>query len=437
MRLLSSADRSYNGLINYLILFGLLLVAFGYYISASIAVLMDVDSRPINIAYRLTIVLLLFLPAIFIPMIKQKLSFVELVFSCFWIIYLVRLIFDTQVLGISYNNDSNKGLSVSYIFLILTFNILLPFLIVFRYRMYIDAKRLFKYLSFLILLCGLLVFISVITSKQYLVDMGMINRFSLGADGSATLNPIRISITGTTTIFTAIYWLTFIKLKLGQKLLLLSFVIVGAFNLLIGASRGPVVVLLLSLIALIYFYIRKGFNVKKLSKLLFWSILTIISLSLFIAVNIDKYEIFDRIFKTVDQIESGEQEERSELYNIAWNMFLKNPILGKQFVTSSRQNHLDRVIPHNIILESLMAIGVIGSIFLFIILAIYLRRLFCVYKFSFEVAFIILLTLIFLLQSMVSGGLFLEVEFFTLLFLSLTLKSNLNSVKNKYINIIE
>jgi len=420
-----------------LILFGLLLVTFGYYISASIAVLIDADSRPINITYRLTIVLLLFLPAVFIPMVKQKLTFVEIVFSGFWIIYLGRLIFDTQVLGISYNNDSNKGLTVSYIFLILIFNILLPFIIVFRYRMYIDSKRLFRYLSFLILLCGLLVFISVITSKQYLVDMGMINRFSLGADGSATLNPIRISITGTATIFTAIYWLTFIKLKLWQKLLLLSFVIVGAFNLLIGASRGPVVVLLFGLLALIYFYIRKGFNLKKLGKLLFWSVLTISSLGLFIAVNIDKYEIFDRIFKTVDQIESGEQEERSELYSIAWNMFLKDPILGKQFVTSSGQNHLDRVIPHNIILESLMATGVIGSIFLFVILAIYLKRLFSVYQFSLEVAFIILLTLIFFLQSMVSGGLFLEVEFFTLLFLSLALKSDLIFEEKKHININE
>ena len=60
----------------------------------------------------------------------------------------------------------------------------------------------------------------------------------------------------------------------------------------------------------------------------------------------------------------GIQEERDFLYSVAWNDFLSAPLFGNAYVLS-----IDATTPHNVPLEVLMSVGLIGAVFFAVAMA--------------------------------------------------------------------
>ena len=226
---------------------GIILLAIGYYISAPVAILLNVDSRPINIIYRAIVVGLFFLPFLFSFSIKTKISKAEILLFTFWLIYLIRLIVDQEVRGIVYNNTTNTGLNKGFIYLLVPLNIIVPFIATFRLRDHINIDRLYRNITTVVVISCVLVVYSVLTSDQYL-NRELYSRFALGKDASPTLNPIRISFIGFVCVFTSVYRLVFIKNSMLQIGLFVFSLIAGLFCLLIGGSRGPLLLLLFGLL---------------------------------------------------------------------------------------------------------------------------------------------------------------------------------------------
>ena len=203
----------------------------------------------------------------------------------------------------------------------------------------------------------------------------------------------------------------------------------GIFNLMIGGSRGPFSATLIALMFVAYYYVKYKQSIGRYLKFIIFGFIFILGFLTFFVQRMDNILIFERVNETLKNYESGRKEERNELFSIALEMFLEKPVFGYQFVTSSTDPSVDRVIPHNIFLESLMATGILGSIFLFPILMRQVRIFFTLFKYPIEETFIIILSIIFFIQSLISGAIFLSVEYFSLLYLCLVLK---NRYDNKY-----
>jgi O-antigen ligase len=400
---------------------GIILLAFGYYISAPIAILLNVDSRPINAAYRGIIVLLFSFPFILIPLIKTKFSIPEILLSTFFFIYSCRLFYDLEYRGILYN-PYNTQVTKSFVYLFYYFNVLLPFIVIFRFRTDLNYPRIVRNMTWLLVVAIFLVVISLLTSDQF-ANRANIARFSLGADGSSTLNPIRISFIGFVATITGLFQLLFVKLSFIKKVLFGLVVGSGVFCLVIGASRGPLSLFLIALSILLFVWYRSRSNFK--SKLVFWAAFgsVIIFSTNYISKHSEEIELFKRVNETVDRLESNEKEERNNQFEAAWSQFLESPILGDQWVIRSNDTDIDRVIPHNIVLESLMAVGILGSVFLFFTLCIFLWKFFNINSYLDTDKYILILVFCVLIQSFISGSLFMDVEMWCLFSLALNTRA--------------
>jgi hypothetical protein len=412
----------------WLVEIGIVLLAFGYYLSAPIAILLDVDSRPINIVYRALVVLCFLLPFIFSPLIKQKLSTPEILLYFFWLFYMLRIAVDIHVYGISYNTGFTKGLTTSFIYLLTLFNIVLPLITVFRYRSLMNYDRVYRYSIWFLSFCVLLVLFSILTSQQFQNRLAYA-RFSLGSDGAATLNPIRISFIGYMGVMTAVFLLVFRKLSISKSFFWYLIALASGFCLFIGGSRGPFLLLALSLSLIIYLRFRaKSSFLYKFRLAIIIGIFATVGIS-YMVQNADDLLVLNRLADTLERVQEGKSEERNLLYTVGWNQFLESPVIGSSFLTQSSDLTIDRVIVHNFFLESMMAVGILGSLFLLIPLFFLFKKIFLILKYSQGEQYFLLLTLGSLVQALISGSVILDVEFWVLFVFCLTF----NIIKNKYV----
>ena len=119
--------------------------------------------------------------------------------------------------------------------------------------------------------------------------------------------------------------------------------------------------------------------------------------------------------------DSGLDEARRFSFYGAWNDFLTSPIIGNHFVGS-----YDNFYPHNIILEVMMSLGVVGLfIFLRIILRVYInfRNVFTG-KFNTQTLHLFLFGLCFILISLTSGSIVASPEFWAFFILLSVIQDN-------------
>lgn len=134
------------------------------------------------------------------------------------------------------------------------------------------------------------------------------------------------------------------------------------YIVLASGSRGPIIYLVLSIL----FYLWYSGYFKKIKR----KIRTLlIGLALLIIIG---YRVILELIGTINPllserllslVEESDTSGRDGAYEIAINQFLSSPIWGDYFVLTS--GPLVGAYPHNIILESLMTLGLVGSIPLF------------------------------------------------------------------------
>lgn len=178
------------------------------------------------------------------------------------------------------------------------------------------------------------------------------------------ISPLALSYTSVLGIGTAISYILTNKLNNIRLFILLFSIILCFIPFFLGASRGSVFAALIPLF--LYFITAKG-----LTKKIKFVFIVLVFLSLVVLAT--KYfgvGVFDRFTNISRDIEMGSTSAiRLMIWKDGIRQFLENPLFGNSLQSELVHHH-----PHNILIESLMSTGIIGSIPLFIFFFIVFKK---------------------------------------------------------------
>jgi O-antigen ligase len=120
--------------------------------------------------------------------------------------------------------------------------------------------------------------------------------------------------------------------------------------------------------------------------------------------------------------QTGKKETRVDLYSEAFEMFKSSPIIGKRFVTESKYS--GGAYPHNIFLEIMMALGLLGLFFFIIIMYNLYKKISSLRRESAYYLFFFCLLVFFFWMAQVTGSLFNNFELWILSATMFSLKNN-------------
>lgn len=391
----------------------ILLSCFYYPIGASVISFTKVPSTIVNIFIRSSFTLVSLI-LIFLWLIsdkkenEKKIKFDLFAIFSFWIVYSIRIIYDT-------NNGINMlGYDNFYVYGFAFGSILIPMISISCWGKNIDLTKIPIIVFWLLLVSNVCIFLTIIHQSESIDSNIFLQRIQVdGISGSeeSLLNSITLSFYGELLALSSIFHLTIYK-QLNKFLLIIS-LFLGILLLIIGASRGPFLIfIVVSVLLLIYHFQLRKFNFVFIFKIFlgfFCSILTI-----FIVIRdkliLDDFYIFQRLFTFYEERQNGEENIRDILLKKAFNDFLDSPLIGKQFVSS-----YDNFYPHNIFVEVLMALGVVGAVLFGIFLtSIFIKLSVLFFSKNKHAFFIVVIYVPVLLGNLFSSSLIFSVDFWLL-----------------------
>ena len=130
----------------------------------------------------------------------------------------------------------------------------------------------------------------------------------------------------------------------------------GLYLVLVGGSRGPLIAVGIGglLISAYYLWLRGAMGVVYYIVGGMALVGLIISQASALNISTDDLAAVSRVQST---IESEDEDLRITMWRSALTMFSESPILGKAMFERIHRFH-----PHNILVESLMAIGILGTL---------------------------------------------------------------------------
>lgn len=342
-----------------------LFIAFGYMITAPALLLVGVFSSTINLYIRAAEVALLMMVMVVSVRPTRTDNGVLLPLIIFFLIYSIRLLDD--VLG--------KGILMVYqtptyvlgYFFGLT---VLPVLAIALLHRRWDTKNTFRYLLFFLVVANILLFMYALVLGDFSRGGAFSGRIQESGEleGSAVLGPIWIGISGA-VLAAMLVGLLSSKERSSKTQVIISVALLclcGA-NILLGASRGPVLGLAM---AILIFLFRPETSIPGVrvvvSRYRAWigTLLMIGIAAILISSsegNVFLVDRFTSMFTDRFLISSkdGVYELRDLVYATAWQDFLSSPIFGTSYVVS-----FENSAAHNFILDSLISTGVFGTFFL-------------------------------------------------------------------------
>lgn len=373
-----------------------------------IPIALKTNTTPYSIIFRAFCVLIMFI-LLFSANINRysKKKFSTLLLAViFWIILLVRIIYDFEFTNVLKQNYIYLNPAQVYLFSI--FLSFLPIIIIYKNRHFINLRIIENNLLNISLLYGISIIIGLYLN--FGLDFGKIfferTELVYGSEfGPHPLNPISIGRAGS-IILVLILNEVFNKNKFNLIKFLIS-IILSLSLLFLGSSRGPFLSTIIIILILLFTY-RDRYSLTKL-------IIAIIFVVFLILYFIDFRDL--GLFKRFENPIYGDDPTRVEIWTAAIDYFLKNPVFGYSIVDKYG------IYPHNIYLESLMATGIIGSIPFFILL----KRLF--YKIRMEINLkrisgISVIMILYLLFSFSSGSLYFTPELWVILSIKLFCHEN-------------
>jgi len=236
------------------------------------------------------------------------------------------------------------------------------------------------------------------------------------------LNPISVGHLGASVFIVTLAGLAtsrgFAKvLRIG--LVVLSLVVVVA-----SVSRGPIVAaLLLALLHVLAGQVRRGLSMAGLLarvSLIAGAIALSVAAITFIESSTNA-QITSRFYGGFGDASS---QERMLLFRGAWQLFAEQPWFGRSYVELGLMSY-----PHNLVLETLMAAGVVGLVLLVLVLlgaALAGQRVLLA---DARVAWPALLLLQYLIGLMFSGSLLLDGRFWAMLFAVLAIDAGMSGAR--------
>jgi len=334
-------------------------------------------------------------------------------FLFFWLIYSIRLFYDIQIRGIVFSAYSLfKFYTLAYGS---GFFAALATILTTKYINLKTAKKYFYYTIFASNISIIMMVLYLYKSLNPLVIAARV-QFSLEIDKDTVinnvLNPITIGFHGELLCLVSLYFLLFEKSQwLRKKIYQIGF-FSGFYVLIIGGSKGPLV----SFFILSFFLVLLNLYHSNKTKLFYFKLLTIpiVSSLIFIKFIIPRipwehFTIFSRMKSWITDDYQNSLDNRDEKFEYAWQEFIEHPIIGSRYIDQFNSY------PHNLFLEALMALGILGGSFFFILIIHFLIKTFFDIINEKRIIIFSLLVLSSIFMGMTSGSLFASYQFWIVL----------------------
>ena len=386
-----------------------LLMFFGFQIQVGLPTFLKLPSQPFSIVFRL-IYLSMALYLILIVLARRKHYLWNFGIFCilaFWLFYAGRVVYDIGFLSL--NELAQPRQSKFYYFTWIFGSGLIPVLGIVFTAKYINLKR-DAWLIYLF--SGLQIAVSVflfVTTFDSITESMLRFRVSIANEEGNILNPITMGRFGTIAILLGIGNLLLNKKLRYNRLLSWMLILSGLFFIVMGGSRGPILAFSTGLLALLYFHFSQ--QRKTVLFLLKWGIgifLFILAIAIFLVPRINP-EDFAALSRMAELTEGNEKEERNISWTNAWNQFLESPVLGDQMFERYWWQY-----PHNVILESFMATGLVGGIIFCCFFFYCLYKIYSFKGYPLYYTTLGMIGLVTLVSSMFSGGLYFNSEFWSM-----------------------
>ncbi len=259
-------------------------------------------------------------------------------FLFFWIIYFLKVLYTETIISNGLGRDWYEYILYSIIYVVI------PFVAFFS----IDYEKVKNIVLSGFIASGFaLGLISTILYGKFLLQgVGRLNMITYQT-GQEVLSPLALSYSGALTLVLCLYNLIIIKPNSKiYKIYLLITILLSFVMFLLGSSRGSVIALALTLPFFIWLS-----PLRKKIKLIFSGFILVPII--FLAIEFSGSSIVERISNTKEDRGGG----RNVLWENAINHFMENPLIGGKI-------EIGGIYPHNIIIEILMATGVLGLFFM-------------------------------------------------------------------------
>lgn len=308
------------------------LTLIGYPITGLLASALDLESTTLSVPFRAAVVLLALWTLSRARPDKCNSESMRWLFA-FWLVYFIRLAWDWLVAGV-------PGSMEAMIFFILT--VVIPC----RALAFGASSMSERSATLLLIWMGAGVCAVAVLMNTLQVGSGRSLTEQTGRLSFEAINPISLGHVAATTLI-AIICLAQHRLSRVHWIALIPAVLLAGACLVLAASRGPVVALGLAAIAFVAGTRR-------------WRLLLLMALPLLLQVLDSDRELWLR-FANIDEDVSA--LERLLLQGNAIEQFLNHPLLGSAFVELEFLEY-----PHNLFIETAMALGVLGSVILIAVL---------------------------------------------------------------------
>lgn len=310
---------------------------------ASQFISLESASQIVTIPYR-AFVLFIALLIILITIKKNvKLDKVNKLLYFYWGLLILRFIYDIYF-RIDISVDSSR---INQFWLLFIGSTLIPMFAITKSYQYVNLKWVFNGAYFLSIVTGIL----IINSVEGYIDIDEIGGQGQRLESNVAMGTIITGYFGLLLLIMSFYSFMISK-NIFVKLFNLSIIVVGILLLFRSGSRGPI----FAAVSIALFYLIA----KRTSP--FMTLFTVIILCLvfsywdYILISVSKFapNLYVRFTR-----EEGLLWDRIPIYNMAIDSFLKNPLIGHDFAIYSRGIG-GMSYAHNIFLDTLMQLGLIG-----------------------------------------------------------------------------
>lgn len=388
------------------------MIIFGFPIVLILPIYLQVTTTNYSIIYRAICVILMF-SLLFAPRrinTKNSINNSFILLLIFWLIFISRMVYDFELSDLPRNTFYEKDPQLIYLFTI--FLSFLPVVAIYSSRKYLDLVKLEKFIYMFVVIHAFAVLIGLYFNYGMNLTNLFFDRtmFAYGANTiSHPLNPISVGRAGS-----ILFIITFYNFFLSKKINFIIFFMMSAVGMtliLLGSSKGP---LITTIILLLIFFLAKPkiFITRKFFLLSIIIILTLISI---------EYSTEFSLVKRFSTPNLNEAILREDIWFSALHQFFNNPILGDSI--------LDKygMYPHNIYIEVLMSVGIVGAIPFYLIFLNVTKKAFYLLK-NTEVSSVPIILFCFMLFTISSGSIYFTPELWVSI--SFILFSDLQKIKN-------
>lgn len=377
---------------------------FGFPFFLLLPIFLQVETTTYSIIYRALCVLLMFF-LLFSAKTKSlkddSITNSFILIMTFWILILLRILVDFEIKGFS--KSSFIKLNPVQVYLFAFFLSLLPIVVLYLNRFRIRISDYNTQIINILILYGVVILFGLYLNYGQNVQKIFFERTELayGAQtGFHPLNPISIGRAGAIILMVGLYY--FLVNKNNKYIKNFLLICLGTTILLLGGSRGPVISVIIALV-LILLLSRKHFNKFK------FMLLVIVIVILAFQLN---FQDELSVMKRFEASSYSAELSRTLIWKSAFEYFLISPLIGYSII--DKFGHY----PHNIYLEALMSVGLLGSLPFFIILKKILSNIKYLLK-SAELNVLDIMLLMYLLFVAASGSLYYTPELWVLISLNL------------------